>query len=103
MKARAKRGKKSKAFESRPELFEDLSEIWKAFVVLDSARFPTNYYEGPKPLAIHDIVAWLDLHRLEGEERLEYFELIRVLDDAWLKKSRERFKIEMERSNRRKR
>jgi hypothetical protein len=72
-----------------PELYEDLEMVWQIFWQLHSCR---TYGYGPNPLAVGDIVLVFDLHNIESGERLEMFELIKAMDNEWLKWANEQSK-----------
>ena len=55
--------------------------VWKAFNDLHRAR---SVGWGAEPLAVSDIAAYLDTYGIEGEERLEWFEMVSFLDAVWL-------------------
>lgn len=81
LERRARRGKRVQALEDRPEVYTDLLPVWDGFCALHSARGNSL---GVEALRVQDIVGWLDLYGISGDERVERFELIRVLDDAWI-------------------
>ena len=59
-----------------------MQPYWRAFAELHRHR-PTGF--GPSPIPVVKIAAWLDLHQVHGlEDRLEYLDLIGVLDTEWL-------------------
>ena len=81
LERRAKRGKRVQALEDRPEVYDDLLSTWSGFCTLHAARGNSL---GAEPLHVQDILGWLDLYGIAGDERSEHFELIRILDDVWL-------------------
>lgn len=61
----------------------DLQPIWNAFIDLHGSR-PSGF--GPSAILTSEVLSWLDLHGIQDyETRIEYYELIRVLDNQWLK------------------
>jgi hypothetical protein len=82
LEQRAARGEKIAVLENRPDVFEDLTEVWEAFWELAETR-PAGFGPGAIPFA--EIVAWLNLHGVtRRQDREDYAYLIRALDRAWL-------------------
>lgn len=71
-----------------PELYDDVIIYWQAFQELDQNRtvgFNVN------PIAISEIDAWLRIHGVdEGNEKIEYFQLIKALDRVYLNWNKEK-------------
>jgi len=58
------------------------SPFWDGFTALCAARSLI----APSPLALSEILAWCDLARIEDPvSRRELHDVIRALDEAWLK------------------
>ena len=74
-------GKPAPALENMPELYEDLQDVWEGFWQLHRCR---QYGFGPCPLAVREILAMAELYDIRAEDRMEYFELIKGLDQEWL-------------------
>jgi len=72
--------------EQRPELYDDLKDVWRAFIELNEVR-------AFGPIAFTEIRAWLWLHRFVGDKE-EFAYLIRALDRAYMKWQREHGKDE---------
>lgn len=71
------------AIDNRPSLYADLQLIWNAFIDLHGSR-PSGF--GPTAIPTSEVLSWLDLQGIRDREtRIEYYELIRVLDNCWLK------------------
>jgi len=77
----AAKGRKVTALKKRPVLFEDLNEVWDAFIQLHRSRavgFTQN------PISVRDITAILDLYEVRDyEARTEWCELIMAMDAAY--------------------
>ena len=87
LKKRAKKGKRSPAFESMPKLLESVRCVWDAFNELHKQRQVNGL--AACPLQVGDIVHWLDLHQVcNKDRRLWFYELITEIDSAWLYKMR---------------
>lgn len=91
MRRRLAKGRRVKAFEGKPELFKDSALVWKAFEELhrgrrvDYAKEKRNViYKTVAPLFVSDVIAWFSMHGIEGDERIEMFELVFILDKIWL-------------------
>jgi hypothetical protein len=71
------------AIENRPDLYEDLADVWTAFVELNATR---SIGFGPGPITFAEIDAWLRVHgvTVPGDKE-EYAYLIHALDQTWLK------------------
>lgn len=70
-------------FEEQPELPYHLEWIWSAYVDLGQARTSSGF--GVNPLAVSEIVAWLDLQGLtDTQARQEAYQLIRRLDARYM-------------------
>lgn len=88
LQRRADQGLPTPAIDNRPQLYEDLSDIWTAFVELSATR-PIGF--GPGPITFTEIDAWLHLHGVtHAGDKEDYAYLIRALDQAWLKWQGER-------------
>jgi len=79
--ALSKKGQAPKAFETKPELYPDLIPVWRGFLALHTAR---GQGFGITALSICEIKAWLDLHELDYETKMEYFHLFKAMDNHWL-------------------
>lgn len=80
LEKRAAAGKSTPALENRPELYSDLQDVWNNFWQLHQSR---QYGFGPCPLAVIDIVTYLELY--SETDRIERYELIVAMDQEWLK------------------
>ena len=71
------------ALEKRPTLYSDLFQVWSGFNDLHCSR---QIGMSVCPLQLQEIISWLDLNCItDSETRLDYVELIREMDLAWLK------------------
>lgn len=82
LEARAETGKHTPAWENIPELYEDLEYVWESFFRLNQCR---QYGYGPCPLLAGEILAISKLYDLAVDIRLEFFDLIKRMDQEWLK------------------
>ena len=82
LEKRKEAGQSAKALDHMPELYEDLEEIWSIFWKLNLCRQSSF---GPCPILAQEIQAVFDLYQIDTEERIEYFELIKAMDNCWLK------------------
>lgn len=64
----------------RPELAEE----WGAFLDLHGQRRSGGGLGGPEPISAADVVAWMEAHGVEGEEREVLWSAVRALDGEWL-------------------
>jgi len=69
-----------------PELYKDAQEVWEAFLALNSSRVVTQ--TGIYPITYSEIIAWLNIHEIEGDVREEYAHILRVLDRTYMEKVR---------------
>lgn len=84
LKARAARGEDVPALRSMPVIDEGGYPAWTAFNDLSGRRTGNGF--GPNPISTSEIVAWLNLHEItDAEQRRDYYHLVGVLDDEWLK------------------
>jgi hypothetical protein len=82
LERRAERGLPTPANNGRPDLYEDLADVWSAFVALSATR-PGGF--GPGAIPFTEIDAWLRLHGVTRQtEKEEFVYLIRALDRTWL-------------------
>jgi len=81
LQKRIEAGQRAPALENRPSLYEDLDDVWDLFWQLHGCR---QYGVGPCPLSVTDIVNLLDLCQITGEQKMEYFQLIKIMDRTWL-------------------
>jgi len=65
-----------------PELYEDLEYVWESFFQLNKCR---QYGYGPCPLSVGEILSISELYDIAVADRLEYFGLIKSMDQEWLK------------------
>lgn len=81
-----------RTLENRTELFSDLTEFVDAFVELNKSR-PSGFDVSPIPIV--EINAWLDLQGIcDSISRREYYRMIKILDEAWMIRMREKVKKE---------
>lgn len=92
MKKVQKRGKRVRALENKPKpLPEDLQFFLEGFALLSFSR--SYSINGPNPLALSDIVLWLDIECVESdEERSEAISFIKELDAAYFRFAKKRRK-----------
>jgi len=81
LQKRIEAGKAAPALENRPDVYEDLEDVWELFWQLHGCR---RSGLGPCPLVITDIVTLFDLCGLPMDQRMETFELIKAMDVEWL-------------------
>ncbi len=91
LQRQAQRGEPTPALDRRPELYEDLQDVWAAFVQLCETR-PCGF--GPGAIPFQEIEAWFRLHEPGGWDKQEFAYLIRALDRAWLKGQEQHGKTE---------
>jgi hypothetical protein len=79
----------------RPELYEDLEDVFTSFFWLNAGR---GFNEvGPQPLPLAEIFSMASDMGLEGrEERMEYMRLIRAMDQKYLSISFDQIEKERE-------
>jgi len=83
LERRVAEGKPTPAMDNRPELYEDLQDVWLAFSELNQGR---SYGFGPNPISMRDIQAWLAMSDItDADEKMDFLYLIRAMDVAWLK------------------
>lgn len=79
------------ALMSKPILLPDLQVVWNAFEELHRTR---QIGWDVSAIQISEIVAWLDLNEIKGEDRQDTYYAIRYMDDMWVswmrKKTNER-------------
>ena len=79
----ADKGKVVKAIENRPQLYDDLQDVWRAFTELNCARTTGGF--APNPISLAEIEAWLRLNGIESDEtKQEYYQFIRAMDVIFL-------------------
>jgi len=83
---RAEQGKPTPALEAKPDIYEDLIEVWQAFVDLSRSR-QSGF--GVSAISTSDILAWCDIHRISKDERAEFYGYIRALDNHLIAKELE--------------
>jgi hypothetical protein len=84
LRARAARGEDVPALQSMPIIDEGGYTAWAAFHALSGRRSGNGF--GPNPISTSEIVYWMDLNEVtDPEQRLDYYYLVSVLDDEWLK------------------
>lgn len=95
MRKRFEQGQETPAWKNRPELYDDLAHVWRAWVELHAGRQWVSLGMGgcaPQPIPFADFTAWLDFHEVEDEStRREIVEYVRALDMefvAWSAKVR---------------
>lgn len=88
MRKRFEQGHETPAWKSRPELYDDLAHVWRAWVELHAGRqYVSLGMAGcaPQPIMFFELSAWLDLSRIDGQdERDEMTALVRALDVEFL-------------------
>ncbi|MEK9722238.1 MAG: hypothetical protein VW405_01980 [Rhodospirillaceae bacterium] len=69
--------------DARPEIGHESALVWSAFTQLSAAR---RVGMAANPIAPSDVLAWLDIHCItDPGERVEFYELLLVMDQAWLR------------------
>jgi len=69
-------------WDNRPELYEDLIEVWEAFQDLSACR---TCGFGPNPIAWDQMYAWLRVHEVNDVEvRKDFCRLIMAMDRVFL-------------------
>ncbi len=82
LQQRTAQGLPTPAIDHAPELYDDLAEVWTAFVELSEAR-PAGW--GLSPIPWTEIEAWLRLHGVRRpQDQDDYATLIRGMDRTWL-------------------
>jgi len=82
LNARSEAGKPTPALDNMPELYEDLEYVWESFWKLNKCR---QYGYGPCPLLVGEILSMSELYDMAAADRLEYFDLVKSMDQEWLK------------------
>jgi len=67
--------------DNRPKILSFVVFIWKAFYDLHQRR---RHSMDILPLVSSDIESWLNIHEITGEDRIEMYDLICKMDDAYL-------------------
>jgi len=80
LEKRAAAGKPTPALKSRPDLYDDLVDVWELFWQLHKSR---QCGFGPSPLSVMDIKAATELYAVA--DPVECYELIVSMDQEWLK------------------
>ena len=83
------------AIANAPELLQGLEGYYQAFLELHTCR-AVGFGEGAIPWTAID--AYATRHGLEGEEYEDFEDLVRVLDDAYLKHRREKAERESDKT-----
>ena len=78
---RKRKGKATKSLDDPPELFSDLLFVWDLFNRLNRARLTA--FDASR-LLVSDIVSLLDRFCSDDEEWVETFDLIQVMDEAFM-------------------
>lgn len=74
------------ALDTKPELYEDLRQDFKAFGELHQSRRYTGF--GPSPLCVTDILAYMEMFDIcDYEARKIFLKRIQVMDQAYLQYS----------------
>jgi len=73
-------GKRVRALEDRTQLHEDLALAWECFLDLNRCR--QLGYVTPQPIPLSEVVAWLDLHAVDGDEQRVCFSRLVACADA---------------------
>jgi hypothetical protein len=82
LERRARRGERTPAWDDKPELYEDLGDVWKAFSELHLTR-QSGF--GPSALSPTDVLSWMKIHGYtETEDCVNFYELILAMDVKWL-------------------
>ena len=82
-------GHKVLALENKSEIYEDLELAWACFLNLNRERPPG--FSDAHPITIDKIVAWMDLHCVEGVDmRADFYFLVAVADETVLAWNRNR-------------
>jgi hypothetical protein len=87
LKAMEDEGQIVPALERKPEPYPDLTLAWRAFFELNSRRQVGFDYN---PISMDAIIRWLDLYEIAGDDRIQIFELISIMDAYWLRREYER-------------
>ena len=77
------RGLPTPAFDSQPDMYPDLADVWRCFWLLNLGRgFGANGV--PAPISSSDIAATLEIEDVEPRERPTWLRLLRAMDVTWL-------------------
>lgn len=69
--------------EDRPSVFRDVEWVWEGFAFLSGSR-PMGY-ASPQPLAVADMLAYLDYRGItDPDEREEFLFLVQSLDRRFI-------------------
>lgn len=71
-----------RSIRDAPRLHASLAPYFRAFLELGTCR-NIGMAEGPIPWTA--VLAWMDEHGIEGGERYDFENIIRLTDDAYLK------------------
>lgn len=78
-----------KALESKPELLEDLRDVWNGWHHLNGTR---RIGSSVSPLAMADVLAWLEIHGVPRHQRPWWSRMFAAMDSvflAWVRKKKE--------------
>jgi hypothetical protein len=80
IKRRQEKGKQS-PLDYKPDL--PLSDVpyWNAWNTLHSLR-PVGY--GPSAIPLSELLAYAEVYTIEGEDRIEFIEVLLTVDAEWL-------------------
>ena len=85
----AEEGKITKAWKSKPELYEDLYFIWEAFLML-SGPPQFNRFE---PIPYTEILAYCELCQIPKDERVEIVKWIKFIFNEFVKIKSKQIKV----------
>ncbi len=77
--------KAAETLATRPILYDDLQDVWRAWHQLNATR-TTGF--GTNPIAIAEIAAWLELHDVPVRWRPWWTRLLLAMDACFLKQIR---------------
>jgi len=76
----AKQGKKTKALQKRPDLFDDLLFVWESFLMLSSGRQISHL----QPITFTEMEAYFNICAIPQDERIELVRWIKFIDNKFL-------------------
>lgn len=68
----------------RPVITRSIAWLWEAFLILSSSRLRGF---GPQPIQCSEIVAYCDLHELDGEDKKYLFRCVTDMDVVWMNRA----------------
>lgn len=77
----------------QPDIFETVNWVWEAYIALDRSR--QFGFNGPQPISLSDIEAYIRLHDIE--DRSDLIRYIQLMDGEYLAHAADKIKKEQKR------